>query len=581
MAKPPIDPLSKSIGALRHSPGAIHIKELRFPNYRNLEPNARLPFEFPITVLLGRNGSNKSSILHALYGCAPDRSLSDFWFETELDAIPATRDGLKQSVTHTYKNTDGVVGECIKSRAPRQQLDPDYWEAVKPTQKYGFPAKAKRFPPIELNIVHLDFRGELPAFDKYFYFPDSVHLARRRSYDRKHKLRRGYRKQDYLRQRSRRLRNKLQAEGTAISHDELSILRYILERDYASGTVLQHSLFRGHEGWTILFKTPALSGGYSDAFAGSGESAAALLVHKLLATPDNSLVLLDEPETSLHPRAQRRLLEFIAHYAMKKSLQIVMATHSIYLADKELPQSAIRVLEPTATGNIHISTTHSANEALHEIDTAAFGKAIIVEDERAKHIVLSALKSASTTAAIDIQVVIRDGGTSRIFRDIQAYANAARDNVFVVFDGDHRPACEVPSDAALPQGRHELNKLISKLTKGPNKNGPDLDFVDVGDQTRFIKFFRSRIHFLPGTTPERLVWDDDAAVCLLNQFKIDGLPADIHQEVDGKQQIKMLAERVCGFSDEAVFQFLVAQFLVKESDERKELEGTLRSIRDA
>jgi hypothetical protein len=293
MAKPPIDPLPKSIKALQHSQNAIHIKELRFPNYRNLEPNARLPFEFPITVLLGRNGSNKSSILHALYGCAPDRSLSDFWFETELDAIPATRDGLKQSVTHTYTNSDGVDGERIKSRAPRQQLDPDSWEAVKPTQKYGFPAKAKRFPPIDLNIVHLDFRGELPAFDKYFYFPDSAHLARRGSYDRKQKLRRGYRKQDYLRQRSRRLRNKLRVEGTPIAEVELNILRYILERDYVSGTVLQHSLFRGHEGWTILFKTPALSGGYSDAFAGSGESAAALLVHNLMATPDNSLVLLE------------------------------------------------------------------------------------------------------------------------------------------------------------------------------------------------------------------------------------------------------------------------------------------------
>ncbi|MFT5324884.1 MAG: hypothetical protein ACI8P0_002750, partial [Planctomycetaceae bacterium] len=380
---------------------------------------------------------------------------------------------------------------------------------------------------------------------------------------------------------SRRLKNLLLEKGEAISDAELEILRYILERDYESGTVLRHSLFRGHEGWTIQFKTPALSEGYSDAFAGSGESAAALLVHKLIATPKRSLVLLDEPETSLHPRAQRRLLEFMAHYAMEKSLQIVMATHSIYLADKELPQSAIRVLEPTSNGHIHISTSHSANEALHEIDTATFGKILIVEDERAKHIVLSALKSASTMAANEIQVVVRDGGTSRIFRDIQAYANAGRDNIFVMFDGDHRPNSELPSDAALPQGKRELNKLIREFTKGPNKSGPGLDFVNEGDQTRFVKFFRSNIRFLPGATPENLVWNEDAALRLLNQFEIDLLPMSIRDEPDGKERIKLLAAQVGGFSDEATFQFLVAQFLSRTSTEHQELDETLRYIRQA
>ncbi|NQV26042.1 MAG: AAA family ATPase [Rhodopirellula sp.] len=582
MTKTVLDPLETSVKALSNAPSSIHIIELRFPNYRNLAPNTRLPFEFPITVLLGRNGSNKSSILHALYGCKYDHSLADFWFETEIDAIPAVRDGLKQSVTHTYVNKAGVEGECIKARAPRHKYDPDYWEAVKPSQRYGFPAGAKRVPPIDVPVFHLDFRGELPAFDKYFYFPDPAHLARRGKYARrKGRFRRGYRKQDYLRQRSKRLKNELEKDGTPLSTEELSILSYILERKYQSGTVLRHKLFHGHEGWTIVFRTPTVSGGYSDAFAGSGESAAALLVHNLISTPKGSLVLLDEPETSLHPRAQQRLLQFIAHYAVRKSLQIVMATHSIYLADKALPQAAIRVLESAKDDFIHVSTSMSASEAFHEIGSMESEKTLIVEDVRAKRIVLSTLKSVSPNSLKDIRVVVRDGGASRILRDIQAHATAGRSSIFVMFDGDYRPAIEVPDEDALPQGRHALDQLIKDLIKGPNKNGQYLDFVDAADRTRFISFFRTNVRFLPSTTPERLIWSDTAATNLLESFDAGDLPESIRVESDGKKQITALAELVAGMDADGVFQFLLAQFLRSESEERKQLEQTLRHVREA
>jgi len=211
------------------------------------------------------------------------------------------------------------------------------------------------------------------------------------------------------------------------------VLKYILERDYISGKMLRHSLFHGHEGWTILFETNHFNG-YSDAFAGSGESAAALLVHNILQAPEGSLVLLDEPETSLHPRAQKRMIEFIAHQAVRRSLQIVIATHSIYLAEN-LPQEAIRVLVLEKNGTVTVRTDLSANEALHEIGTLPPGKTILVEDERAKHIVISAFSALSSHALQEFQVLVLKGGASRIYNHIQAYANFERKDIFVVFDG--------------------------------------------------------------------------------------------------------------------------------------------------
>jgi predicted ATPase len=571
-SKKPVDDLQSSVKALENK--TTYICSLRFPNYRNLQIDSELPFDFPITILLGRNGTNKSSILHALYGSPSGQTIADFWFETEIDAIPSERNDRKQSVVHRYYD-NGEIVECIKARASRGATDPDYWEPIVQRQVYGFPVGGTRISPIKLKVIHLDFRGELPAFDKYFYFPDPKHLAdRARSAKVSGKLRREYRKQDYLRQRSRPLKKEIEKKGIALTSNELEVLKYILERDYVSGKVLKHSLFHGHEGWTILFETKHFNDGYSDAFAGSGESSAALLVHNILQAPEKSLILLDEPETSLHPRAQQRMLEFIAHQAVRKSLQVVMATHSIYLA-QGLPQKAIRVLVLEQNGTVTVTTDISADEALHEISTFPAGKTILVEDERAKHIVVSALKKDSNFALKEFEVLVREGGTSRIYRDIQAYANSGRKDLFVIFDGDHKPKDLIPKDGALPQGEKDLDNLIQKLTSGNNKKGPDLKFVDVGERTRYIRFLRDSVYYLPEQTPESLVWENDAVQEILKK----AIPLEISQEKDFKRRLSLLAEEIAGLDSDSVFKILFAKLLSGESQRKSELMELIQNIR--
>ena len=572
-SKKPVDDLQRSVKALENK--TTYICSLRFPNYRNLEIDSELPFDFPITILLGRNGTNKSSILHALYGSPSGQTIADFWFETEIDAIPAERNDRKQSVVHRYHGDNGEIVECIKARASRGATDPDYWEPIVQRQVYGFPVGGIRISPIKLKVIHLDFRGELPAFDKYFYFPDPKHLAdRARSAKISGKLRREYRKQDYLRQRSKLLKKEIEKEGIALTNNELEVLRYILERDYVSGKVLKHSLFHGHEGWTILFETKHFNDGYSDAFAGSGESSAALLVHNILQAPEKSLILLDEPETSLHPRAQQRMLEFIAHQAVRKSLQVVMATHSIYLA-QGLPQKAIRVLVLEQNGTVTVTTDISADEALHEISTFPAGKTILVEDERAKHIVISALKKDSSLALKEFQIEVREGGTSLIYRDIQAFANSGRKDIFVVFDGDHKPKEVIPNDGALPQGEKDLENLIQKLTSGNNTKGPGLKFVDIEEMTRYIRFLRDSVYYLPDSTPESLVWDDEAAKEILKK----DIPSEILQEKDFKQRLYLLGEEIVGSDADTVFKNLLANLFRGESQHKSELMEMIQNIR--
>jgi recombinational DNA repair ATPase RecF len=42
------------------------IDYVRFPRYRNIEDNAKINFDFPITALVGPNGGGKTSLLQAI-----------------------------------------------------------------------------------------------------------------------------------------------------------------------------------------------------------------------------------------------------------------------------------------------------------------------------------------------------------------------------------------------------------------------------------------------------------------------------------------------------------------------------------
>jgi len=82
---------------------------------------------------------------------------------------------------------------------------------------------------------------------------------------------------------------------------------------------------------------------YSGYHQGSGETTIAELLKVDL--PQYGLILIDEIESSLHPRAQRRVMRDLASVARSRDCQIIISTHSPYILE-ELPLSArIYILE--------------------------------------------------------------------------------------------------------------------------------------------------------------------------------------------------------------------------------------------
>ena len=69
---------------------------------------------------------------------------------------------------------------------------------------------------------------------------------------------------------------------------------------------------------------------------GFGSNSLILLFHQLIAAQRGATVLIEEPEIHLHPKAQADLAEVMADVAKDEDKQIIMTTHSEYVAGRLL-----------------------------------------------------------------------------------------------------------------------------------------------------------------------------------------------------------------------------------------------------
>jgi hypothetical protein len=171
------------------------VRHIRFPYFRNLDPNTRIDFQFPFTAILGMNGTNKSSVLRAIQSTPGQSNLGLYWFSTSTDEIKDK--GIDKPCFvygYVHPGTNALV-EVLKTRVHLKKK-PDYWEPSRRLKRYGmddFPTGAPknknttRWDAIAKNVVYIDFRQTLSAFDRSFYygagtnFQDRKEFIRRRS----------------------------------------------------------------------------------------------------------------------------------------------------------------------------------------------------------------------------------------------------------------------------------------------------------------------------------------------------------------------------------------------------------------
>lgn len=285
----------------------------------------------------------------------------------------------------------------------------------------------------------------------------------------------------------------------------------ILGKRYSAAQLLRHAYYGGDEGISVLFRGE--HGTYSEAFAGSGELAVASLVVQLCSAEPNSLVLLDEPEVSLHPGAQERLLVFLLDEALRHKHQIVFTTHSPGLI-RHLPPEAIKVFYKTADGHFDVLAESHPYAAFKRLGAPVpHGLRVLVEDRLAKYIVQLALRELPEEERELFVIDYLPGGAPSYYAHRAPTLMYDSTPTYLLLDGDQEPDQPTPNPDTIPRSEDAtLDAIIRTATRGVNvqlaaNGGDDLNqqaaLTDL--RRKYLGFLHARVWFLPRSCPEAIV----------------------------------------------------------------------------
>ncbi|ELV8679622.1 ATP-dependent nuclease [Vibrio vulnificus] len=528
-----------------------YIQQIRFPFFKKLKPGTKIDLDFPFTALVGPNGSGKSSTLQALYGCPATYNVAHYWFSTAIDPIEESG-GEAYRYIYKYKPQGYSESVEIAQKRTKRANDPDYWETARPMIRDGmepmptsFPShlgelrNATRWKKMQKNVVYIDFRAELSSFDKFFYFG---------TYTKSNSINS---KQAFLRKRSKVLKKHIaQLENSTtprtwhgrstytadhLSTIELEWVNRILGKNYVGAKIVEHDLFN-NKGYSIIFTKPDSS--YSEAVAGSGEVSVVNCVVKVLRAENSSLILLDEPEVSLHPGAQKALRELLFHVIVTAGCQVIMSTHSEHFV-QGLPNKAVKLFQyDESSDSYSVMNSCSPEQSFIRLGSEIHSskRKIYVEDILAKAAVTEAIKEIDREILQSIEIIPYPGGADTIVNNLLVHFTASETstNDMVFLDGDMRRCvrshevenfereleegtfCRQVMRENIPETeysnidttiREQTGKCGSSFALPLNGGNADNSEQKLEFKLRMLNVFHEKFQFMSAYTPEELVWE--------------------------------------------------------------------------
>jgi hypothetical protein len=369
-----------------------------------------------------------------------------------------------------------------------------------------------RWKPIRKEVVYVDFRSRLSAFDTYFFhvpfgrqaltLADKKKVIRGRSSYLARAL-------DGARSHVWPRKERIIEPARQLDIAQTAAVSNILGRSYDQITVLTHQYF-GFDGVSVRLRASGLN--YSEAFAGSGEFAVAMLVVAVTEAQPRSLILLDEPEISLHPGAQQNLMAFIREQAKFRRHQFVLSTHSPEII-RDLPDEAIKVFQ-ARPGDEKIELLGQASvpaDAFFRLGVPVSGERMIfVEDALAGKVVERALQLLGEAASKRARVQVFPGGAAEIQARMIPVLALSGTECLVMLDGDQRK--DFPSGAdGIPDTelRSTATAMLGSAPKLSLSGGVDghSEAEERVQLRRVISWVLTHVAYLPGADPESLLLD--------------------------------------------------------------------------
>ena len=173
---------------------------------------------------------------------------------------------------------------------------------------------------------------------------------------------------------------------------------------------------------------------YSEAHMGFGEARTIHMVTSIESLPEKSLILLEEPETSLHPSAQYQFGRYLVDVALEKKHQIFLTTHSEHL-QQALPTAGICFLNKAQERSIRpIYGIQPSQSRSLLTDGNVKALTVLVEDPCARAVLRELLREQDADFLKTVEISI--GGSCEQIKTSLKGLRDAKLNVAAVLDAD-------------------------------------------------------------------------------------------------------------------------------------------------
>ena len=255
-----IDSLEKQISdvGIMFDKGIIknRLSQIKIHSFRKFAEESELNFTFPLTVIVGKNGSGKTTVMKAIKLLSKKQIPQDEFFETVID------DGGFQNADILYT----LDGQILHYKRLRQN-------------EWGKEGEI----PEKFDITYIQTKTMVGAIDKSFLY-DNIGKNTAR-----------IQKVEYVIKQSRKLKqnprsNSERKQRHFLSSNAIEIVNYILQGNVKSIEVVRHKYYSGTWGTSVIFND---GNQYSEYNAGSGEFVIASMVDQIQGMPSKSVLLLD------------------------------------------------------------------------------------------------------------------------------------------------------------------------------------------------------------------------------------------------------------------------------------------------
>lgn len=132
-----------------------------------------------------------------------------------------------------------------------------------------------------------------------------------------------------------------QHEPRYLSQEEVGLISYILGKTYSS--LISYELELEGDRVVPYFLVTCDEVSYGSELMGAGELSVFFILWQLHRLANNSILIVEEPETFLSPHAQEAILNVFAKFSEEKGIWVILSTHSPNILSR-IPPEHVRLI---------------------------------------------------------------------------------------------------------------------------------------------------------------------------------------------------------------------------------------------